>query len=203
MGNFGQIYINMEGREPEGIVSPGAEYEELLQDLTSRLEGLTDPETGEPVIESVFRRKDVYDGAYANDSPDLMFFTKKMQYKAMGLSDFSSPRIVDPIYGTTGHHRMNGIMIWQGEGAVQKGARLHRARIQDLAPTILYAMDVPIPRAVDGEVLLDLFTADFREKRVIRYSESGPSIPEGVELSYSEDEESEMRRMLRGLGYVT
>lgn len=204
MGNFGQIYINLEGREPQGIVSPGVEYEQLLEELTVRLKDLVDPVTGEAVIEHVFRREDVYKGPYAKDSPDLMFFTRDMQYKAMGLSDFSSPRVFDPIYGTTGHHRMNGVMICQGNGVVREGAQLDGARIQDLAPTVLYVMGVPIPKAMDGEVLLDLFTADFRETQAVRYSDSEPSQAEKDDhSSYSDEEQAEMREMLRALGYVT
>jgi predicted AlkP superfamily phosphohydrolase/phosphomutase len=203
MGNFGQVYINVKGREPEGIVSPGGEYEKLLQDLTLSLKGLADPESEATVIERVLRREDVYDGPHAKDSPDLMFFTKDMKYKAMGLSDFSSPRIFDPIYGTTGHHRMNGVMIWHGEGVVQEASQFAGARIQDLAPTILYAMGIPIPKTMDGKVLLDLFTPQFREMQTVRYRESGPSTPEDEVSSYSEEEQVEMREMLRALGYVT
>jgi predicted AlkP superfamily phosphohydrolase/phosphomutase len=151
----------------------------------------------------VFRREDVYDGPYASDSPDLMFRTKEMNYKAMGLSDFSSPRVFDPIYGTTGHHRMNGVMIWQGQGVVQAGAQLDGARIQDLAPTILYAMDTPIPDTMDGHVLLDLFTAESRSLRTIKHTESPSSMAEEDGTPYSEEEEVEMREMLRALGYVT
>jgi predicted AlkP superfamily phosphohydrolase/phosphomutase len=203
MGNFGQIYINMKGREPEGIVSPGSECDALLEDLEHRLEGLLDPETGESFVERVLRREAAYDGPYARNAPDLLFFTKDMNYKPMGLSDFSSPRIVDPIYGTTGHHRMNGLMIWRGQGVVQASERATGARIQDLAPTILYAMGIPIPKTMDGEVLTDLFTAEFRSVRAVRYSEAESGSVDVDGSSYSEDEQAEMREMLRGLGYVT
>jgi len=73
MGNFGQLYVNLRGREPQGIVSPGPEYDDLLEDLTRRLKALIDPRTGQPVVEKVMRREEFYSGPYADRAPDLMF----------------------------------------------------------------------------------------------------------------------------------
>ena len=213
MGNFGQLYVNLQGREPQGCVAPGAEYEELLDELTRQLEAMVDPETGERVIGQIYRREDVYEGPHAAQAPDLMFLTRNMEYKAMGLSDFSSNRVFDPVYGTTGHHRMNGILICRGPGLVEGGQRIEDvledgAAIQDLAPTILYALGQPIPWEMDGQVLLDLFVPEVRAQRPVVYTEhiaadaNGATGHEGAS-AYSEQEEAEMREMLEGLGYVT
>lgn len=206
LGNFGQLYVNLEGREPQGIVSPGAEYEALLDDLTHRLGAMTDPDTGQPVIGDIYRRSDVYSGPYAADSPDLMFLTRGMEYKAMGLSDFSSQRVFDQVYGTTGHHRMNGLMLWHGpRGApvLKRGVWFEGARICDLAPTILYLMAQPVPREMDGHVLRDLFTDEFLSRNELVYCEDDEDRHEEGGKVYSAQEESEMREMLEALGYVT
>jgi predicted AlkP superfamily phosphohydrolase/phosphomutase len=202
VGNFGQLYVNLKGREPDGCVSPGAEYEAVLNDLTRRLQTLVDPETGEPVIGDIYRRDEVYDGAHAAKAADLMFLTRDMQYKAMGLSDFSSQRVFDPVYGTTGHHRMNGLMIWHGSGVVREGVSLAGARIYDLAPTILYLMGQPVPQQMDGRVLLDLFTPEFRQAHAVAYAESTPGTAASPAV-YTEQEMGEMRDLLQALGYVT
>lgn len=209
LGNFGQMYVNLKGRDPQGIVSPGSEYEELLDELTRRLKAMVDPETRQPVIGDIYRREDIYEGSYAEQSPDLMFLTRGMEYKAMGLSDFSSLRVFDPVYGTTGHHRMNGIMIWHGPGGsrspsvVNQGMMYEGARIQDLAPTVLYVLGQPVPKEMDGRVLLDVFTDDFRQQHPVTYVESGEGQSAGDDLVYSDREEAEMREMLEALGYVT
>ncbi len=203
IGNFGQLYVNLKGREPQGIVSPGAEYEELLEDLTQRLQTLVDPETGQPVIEQIFQPEQVYDGPYADRSPDLMFFTRDMEYKAMGLSDFSSPHVFEPVYGTRGHHRMNGVVICYGPGVIQEGEWLEGARIQDLAPTILYLMGQPVPREMDGQVLLDPFTPEFRQQHTVIYTQDEESLTSESQSVYSDQEEAEIVEMLRSLGYVT
>jgi predicted AlkP superfamily phosphohydrolase/phosphomutase len=203
MGNFGQLFVNLKGREPQGIVEPGAEYEELLTELRRRLRALADPNTGEPVVEQVFPRDELFDGPYAEQAADLVFLTQGMNYKAMGLSDFSSSRVFDAVYGTTGHHRMNGAMIWHGPGAVKGGERYEGARIHDLAPTILYTMGMPIPVEMDGRPLVEVFTPGFREQHRLVFAEAGERSDRDGESDYSAQEEAELRDTLRALGYVT
>jgi predicted AlkP superfamily phosphohydrolase/phosphomutase len=202
MGNFGQLYVNLKGREPQGIVSPGKEYEALIDDLIHRLEAIEDPETGDTVIEKIMRREAVYQGVYADRAPDLMFFTRNMEYKAMGLSDFSSNKVFEPVFGTRGHHRMNGILICYGPGVFESNARIDKAHIHDLAPTILYLMNQEIPTAMDGQVLSDIFTDDFREKRRIKFKEDLPGTNNQDQNKLSEEEEAILAEMLRALGYV-
>jgi predicted AlkP superfamily phosphohydrolase/phosphomutase len=201
MGNYGQILVNLKGREPQGCVNPGAEYEEVLNTLTERLYNLVDPESGERIVERVFRREEVYSGEYVEGAADLMFLTKDMQYKALGLSDFNSPRVLEPVYGCTGNHRMNGILALRGKKVIREGTMIEGATIQDLAPTILYTLGAPVPVEMDGVVLRDVFTPDFWGEHQVRYAEEEyTSTPEG--RGYSPEEEEELARVLRGLGYA-
>jgi predicted AlkP superfamily phosphohydrolase/phosphomutase len=201
LGNLGQIYVNLRGREPQGTVSPGAEYEAVLEDLSQRLRNLVDPGDGQPIVDQIFRREDIYEGPYASRSPDLAFLTKDMVYKPMGLSDFPSPRIFEPVYGSTGHHRMDGILICRGSGVVREGGRIEGARIQDLAPTILYLMGTPIPQEMDGVVLSDLFKETVLEREPVILSQ-GDRSPVEVQPGYTAEDEEKLTEILRQLGYV-
>lgn len=202
MGNFGQLYVNLVGREPAGCVQPGPAYEALLQELTERLQSMLDPEDGRPVIERIMRREEVYQGIYADQAPDLVFFTRDMQYKAMGLSDFSSAKVFEPVFGTTGHHRMNGILVSYLPGVFKRNEQLQNANIYDLAPTILYLMGVKIPSSMDGQVLLDLFTEEYRTEHPIQYELNAPDEGRREELQLTEQEQEYLAEMLRALGYV-
>jgi predicted AlkP superfamily phosphohydrolase/phosphomutase len=202
MGNFGQLFVNLKGREPMGIVSPGAEYEAVLNDLTQRLQNLVDPEDGKPVIEKVMRRDEVFQGTYADRAPDLMFYTRNMQYKAMGLSDFASSNVFDPVFGSRGHHRMNGILICKGQNVFKENAQIENARIYDLAPTILYLLGRPVPSEMDGQVLMDLFTHDFREKHRVQHQVDPSSDKNEDSNILTEEEEAVLADMLRSLGYI-
>ncbi len=61
---LGQIYINEAGREGKGIVHPGAEYQQVAQQIKAGLEAYVDPETGEHPVAHVFTRDEAYNGVY-------------------------------------------------------------------------------------------------------------------------------------------
>ena len=202
MGNYGQIYANLRGREPQGCVEPGPEYEGLLEELTERLGSLVDPESGKKVVERVFRAHDVYSGEFVDQAPDLLFLTSDMQYKALGLSDFNSPRVLEPVYGCTGNHRMEGLVALQGNEVIGEGITIEGASIEDLAPTILYLLGVPVPREMDGEVLRSAFSPGFWRAHPVESDDREAMSEPPAERSYSQEEEEELARRLRGLGYV-
>jgi arylsulfatase A-like enzyme len=107
------------------------------------------------------------------------------------------------MYGTTGHHRMNGLVICWRPGMVKEGEEPQGARIQDLAPTILYLLGQPIPRNMDGRVLLEVLEPGLTEGHPVTYAEGEETLSPNGEAAYSDEEQAEMREMLRGLGYVT
>jgi predicted AlkP superfamily phosphohydrolase/phosphomutase len=69
---FGDFYVNLRGREADGIVAPGADYESVRAEIAKRLLELTDPKTGERVVSRVFRREDVYRRFDPKLIPDLI-----------------------------------------------------------------------------------------------------------------------------------
>jgi predicted AlkP superfamily phosphohydrolase/phosphomutase len=199
-GNQGAIYINLKGREPQGVVEPGPEYEELLETLTSELRGLRDPQTGDPIVDQVYRREDIYEGDHVHSAPDLCFEPWDKRDVAFGLLQFPSWSWLGASWDRTGGHRMDGLVMLSGPG-VRAGHELRGASITDLAPTILAAMGVPIPSDMDGKVLLEAFTDQGRQRLRISYAQpSGPGEQQGGELSREEQER--VRERLRGLGYV-
>lgn len=71
----GRVYLDMQGREPEGHVEPGREYERLREELARGLAGLRDLETGEPMVSRVYRREEIYAGPLFDRAPDLLVQT--------------------------------------------------------------------------------------------------------------------------------
>jgi arylsulfatase A-like enzyme len=72
----------------------------------------------------------------------------------------------------------------------------------DLAPTILYLFDLPIPADMDGKVLKDVFDAEYFEKHPIRFTAEGPKDEQRGTHQYSEEEADAIRKRLQGLGYL-
>lgn len=68
----GRIFVNLRGREQNGSVTPGAEYERVLDQVAETLLAIRDPEDGSPVIKSVLRREDIYKGPFFESAADLV-----------------------------------------------------------------------------------------------------------------------------------
>lgn len=202
VGNFGQMYVNLKGREPQGVVGPGEPYARVLAQLETALHELRDPQTGEPVVDTIWHGKDLFQGRYAERAPDLFFFTRDMAYKAMGLSDFGSNKVFEDLYGTRAHHRMNGVFMLSGPG-IRVDQEIEQARLVDLAPTIYHLMNVPIPGDLDGKVLTGALTGDLanRPLQYERHEEGDDRVPPGE--GYTPEEERALTEMLRDLGYVS
>ncbi len=201
IGSFGQIYVNLAGRYPEGSVSPGQEYEELKDWIARQALALRDPRTGQPLVERVYRREEIYSGRYLERTPDLILQPRGWEYMAFGHADFGSHRLVEPIAGLSGHHRLEGVVILAG-GGVQSGARLQGASILDVAPTILHALDVAVPEEMDGRVLQEAFQASSPLARPVRTSPASVYKEGPAEPGLAEEEMEEVQEKLRGWGYA-
>ena len=68
-GKEGNLFVNLAGRDPHGIVQPGAEYDNLLKDVTDALTELKDPQTGQPVVAGVSRPDQLYSGPAVGHAP--------------------------------------------------------------------------------------------------------------------------------------
>lgn len=202
MGNkLGMVYINLRRREPDGIVSPGAEYAALREELVAGLSRACDPETGEGLFGEILRREEVYHGPYLDQAPDLLLIPRDFRHQVLGASDFVSGRFVETALGMSGDHRPDGLVMIQGAGC-RRGHRLEGARIIDLAPTILALMGLPVPGDMDGRVLAEAFEESMAPLSVTHAV--SPSGREGAPPSegYTEPEAREVSERLRRLGYL-
>jgi predicted AlkP superfamily phosphohydrolase/phosphomutase len=199
VGNLGPIYFNLEGREPEGIVPPGPEYEALQDELIAALTASCDPASGAPVIGQVYRRQEIYSGSRMDNAPDLLYFARDERQMGYGLFKFPTNQWISPS-DRCGNHRMEGILLMHGPG-IRAGHQLPQSEIIDLAPTILAAQGVPVPSDMDGRVLSAAFSAGEHAIGSPLYQAPGPE-PEPAEVDLSKEEEEEIMARLRGLGYV-
>jgi len=202
LGNVGQIYINVAGREPLGCVQPGAAYEQVRDHVIARLLKLCDPETGEHVVEAVYRREEIYSGDQLEHAPDIVFIPRRLEYSGFGEYEFGSHKVIEAMkWGISGTHRMDGIFLAYGL-AVQPGVVVKDAQIVDLAPTILHVMGVPVPEHMDGRVLQEILPDAFQpaQPSAQRYHWQSPSSDHGEGLT--EEEAQIITERLRRLGYV-
>lgn len=165
-GNFGQLYVNLKSREPNGIV-PREEAEGLVDQLMIELGKLNDPETGQRMFDNIYKSSDIFNGS--TDSPDIVFFDHEMKYSAHRMFELGSNKLITlhPIY--SGNHKMDGIFFAAGKGIKSMPeAPSAEPRLVDLAPTILHCLGNYIPSGMDGRVLEEIFesTSEFAQRKV-------------------------------------
>ena len=196
IGHVGQIYINLKGREPEGIVEPGEEYVAVRQQVIDALKELRYPTTDQPLVDDVIPGDQVVHGPFAGRSPDLHVVLDGYRAIAFPLFATDSHIVTRQIRGDSGCHRRHGIFIARGP-EVRTGETVESARILDLAPTILHLMGLPVPADMDGHVLTETLSTS---RPVERHSASPASGDADAGLSAEETAEVEDR--LRSLGYL-
>lgn len=196
-GNFGQIFLNIKGRQPNGSVEP-EDAPALIAKIKERLFSIKHPETGEPLVEKVYERSDLYSGPYSDMGPDLTVVLKDWNYRTIGLHEFTTHKTISPAFGPTGDHRMEGMIVGVGP-AFEPGALPQNASLLDIAPTILHLLNVPVPDDMDGRVLTELLKPDLRQSL---QKQEAVSISSESEGTYDADEDALIQQRLADLGYL-
>jgi predicted AlkP superfamily phosphohydrolase/phosphomutase len=213
---YPSLRINLKGRQPQGVVEPGQEYEDLRDDLIKRLEEWRHPETGEKIVERAYRREEVYSGPSLDQAPDIVVhwsthkdytYTFRVSSKSAKLKwieeiDPFSPNNFSFFTGKSGSHRDNGIFLAEGPG-VQNGLTLDGAHIMDVAPTILHVLGVPVPADMDGRVLVDIFEGEAAEEVAFGAAVAHEPVQVApLEENYTDADKRVIAERLRALGYI-
>ncbi|MEA3403821.1 MAG: alkaline phosphatase family protein [Armatimonadota bacterium] len=138
----GRIYVNLRGREPQGSVEPGEEYDALRAEVAAELMELTDPDSGQPVLQSVQPREKLFSGAALEQAPDLLAIPRDgydLKSALGGEELFTSSPI-------TGMHTFDDA-FWLIRGRQFADGT---PRVEDGAPTALALLEEEIPGHIEG-----------------------------------------------------
>ncbi|MFC7214708.1 alkaline phosphatase family protein [Saliphagus sp. GCM10025334] len=139
------VRINLEGREPNGIVSP-SEYDALRESLMADLRAVETPD-GEPVFETVAPREEYFHGPYEEHAVDIVTIPADFEH---ALSEELCGEQFGPV--EPWNHKLDGVFAASGAG-IDETAALGHPTIYDVAPTVLAALGVPQSDRMDGTVL--------------------------------------------------
>jgi uncharacterized sulfatase len=141
----GRFYINLEGREPRGVV-PQEEYEATRAELKSALESLEGPD-GNPVADRVVTREEAFRGDHDDIAPDLVVVPNHgFDLKA----GFKGDEDVFGVGPRNGMHSFDNASLF-----IDDDARVVDADLFDIAPTLLDLLELDVDRAeLDGSSLL-------------------------------------------------
>jgi len=148
------IYLNMKGREEQGIVSPD-EAEGVKAALANGLTGLVDRErAGVLAVRRAQLREAVYQGPYVAEAPDILidFAAGYRVSWSSSMGGIAETQIEDNVKKWSGDHIVDPDEV-PGVLFMNRPFRAQGARLIDLAPTILAALGVPKGPAMEGESL--------------------------------------------------
>jgi predicted AlkP superfamily phosphohydrolase/phosphomutase len=198
------IWINMAGREPEGVVAQ-RDYERTRDAVCEALTDWRDGD-GRAVVERCWRREELYQGPATTLAPDVV-----LELAAPGgysPSCLRSPgagpalRRLTPAEhgagkgaGLNGSHRREGMFLFAGPGVRAAGA-VPAAEITDALPTLLALVGVPVPLGLDGEPI-----ASVLERAPSWQPDPLPDAARQPE-PYGEGESREIAARLASLGYL-
>ncbi len=191
----GIVRVNQEGRDFQGRIPAGEESRRVRDEVRRKLEMLRDPDTGDPFVERIYDREELFHGPYAENAPDLIFLEMKTRFVGRGGKE--APEIFGPpSYTFSGFHRPEGILIAAGPHIRPNPERASYS-ILDVTPTLLWIFDATFPKDLDGAVMAHLVGEDALAARPPRVGEE-TVVEAPPALSVSDDE----RTKLQGLSYV-
>jgi predicted AlkP superfamily phosphohydrolase/phosphomutase len=145
-GYYGRIFLNVRGREPEGVVAP-EEYEAVRDELAARLAAIPD-EDGNSLGTRVFKPEEIYREC-RNIPPDLLVYFGDLSWRSVGRVGTGTIHTYENDTGPDdANHAEQGIFIMRAPGL--EGGRREGLRLIDCGPTVLDLLGYPIPPRMAG-----------------------------------------------------
>ncbi len=188
-----------DGENASGV--PVKDYHRFRDQLVASLRGFTDGKN-DPVVSQIWTREEAFAGPYQGLAPDLTLALRDGGQVSILSSDAPLTRRQE----AKGTHRPEGVFIAGGPG-IRRGASLPQLSILDVTPVLLYCLGLPIPGDVEGNLPAELFDESTLRKVPVR---DGEATQVGVaeqgdrdqEYTLSPEDEAEIARRLRALGYI-
>jgi predicted AlkP superfamily phosphohydrolase/phosphomutase len=151
---IGGVYLNVKGREPQGIVEPGEEAEKLRAVIAAELSSLTDPQNGLSVVRRVYRADEIYKGPEAAQAPDLLVGFERGYRSSWQTALGGVPKelIEDNLKKWSGDHIVDPKLV-PGILLVNRPLTITNPSLADIAPTILKMVGAVVPETIDGRAL--------------------------------------------------
>ena len=181
------VYLNVAGREREGIVGR-ADYEKVREDLIASLD-----ELHPGLAARALRREEVYHGPFLDDAPDVYL---PLWEDGVRLREFSDDPAVAPRRRRPGEHRREGILFARGP-AISAGATPADANLADVYPTATYLMGEAVPAGLDGRVLTEIVKPELLAAAPPSYFDYDVG-----DVGYVDGEDAAVRARLQGMGYL-
>jgi len=155
-GYYGRIFLNVAGREPQGIVDPSA-YERTRGELSHLLAAISDDQ-GRPLATKVYRPEALY-RRVEGIAPDLIAIFGDLHWRAAGTLGWPSIHTLENDTGPDeANHAQDGFFTWVAPGIAPTSGPQH-IDILDIAPRLLAQMAAPVPQDLTARANATAYTA--------------------------------------------
>jgi predicted AlkP superfamily phosphohydrolase/phosphomutase len=147
---FNGLYLNIKGREGEGIIEPGNESK-FVDRIVAGLQGIVDPETSIRPIHKVYRREEVYSGPLMAEMPEMLVgYTPGYRVSSDSAMGSTGKEIINiNPWAWSGDHSMSRVLV-PGTLFSNKKVAKRDPNIIDLPVSILEYFGVPKPKQMVG-----------------------------------------------------
>jgi predicted AlkP superfamily phosphohydrolase/phosphomutase len=154
---LGMIFVNLKGREAQGIVRDGSEYQSLVQEIGAKLKEFKDPEDGRPVVTNVYPGREVYRGPRLDEAPDLMVgFNTGYRVSWQTALGAVPPQVLETnLEKWSGDHCSVDRELVPGVLLSNRKIAREEPDLRDIAPTVLRLFGCPVPEQYEGTDLFD------------------------------------------------
>ncbi len=150
-GYYGRCFLNVKGREPQGVIEP-SQYEATRDELIAKLEAAPGPD-GRPLGTKAFKPQDVYPDVQGV-APDLIVYFGDLEWRSIGSVGNPSLYIYENDTGPDGaNHDRAGVFSMVGAPG-QPSGRVEGLSLVDVGPTILKLYDIEAPEGAVGRSFL-------------------------------------------------
>jgi len=150
-GYYGRVFLNVQGREPQGII-PLSEYEQERSRLAEQLSALPGPD-GQPLGNRVFKPQEIYQKV-RGIAPDLIVYFGELAWRSIGTVGSGALYTTDNDTGPDdANHAQYGLMIFYDPQNLRSGQELAGAQLYDILPTLLHRFNIAAPAGLRGKVL--------------------------------------------------
>jgi predicted AlkP superfamily phosphohydrolase/phosphomutase len=138
------IYLNMKGRDPQGIVDP-EDYEKLVEKIIDDLYSYRDPKTGRRVISFAMNRNDMEAVGLGGSNCGDIFYILEPEFTRCHGNGLSNHTLFD--------NSMKALFMMLGAGVKQGEVLKRKVKMVDVVPTICHLAGAAMPKDVEGGVI--------------------------------------------------
>ncbi|MGB5912987.1 MAG: alkaline phosphatase family protein [Promethearchaeia archaeon] len=149
-GYYARIFLNVEGREPQGIIKK-ENYETLREEIAEKIKSIRD-DSGNAMDTKVYKPEDFY-SIIRGDPPDLMVYFDDLNWRSAGTVGYDSMYLQENDTGPDDavHDYYGVYIIYDPKKKI--GKDLGTKNILDIAPTCLNILGVNIPKDMEGKII--------------------------------------------------